>query len=159
MHVRVFRVNAIPGLHWRVVDAPLVPSWLKIRSKFFPAVSHENFSLQVFANVPRAKPNIILIEHPSDISRDDIQILSEDFTHDYRIRFMGYSSICAACVWSFIVMPNGGWFALLFKDLALPLFAAYSGVRAVDMSLVMRGSEKFLHSIQQGDCDFKHSDT
>ena len=158
MHVRIFCVKRIPGLHWRVVDVPY-SRWLRIRSKFLPAVSHENFSLQVLTCPQTTPPDHVLIEHPSDISRDDIQILSEDLTHDYRIRFMGYSSICAACVWSFIVMPNGGWFALLFKDMALPLFATYSMIRAADMGLVMKGSERILHAIQQGDCDFKPSDT
>jgi hypothetical protein len=158
MHVRLFRVKSIPGLHWRVVDSS-ASNIIKFRSKFFPAVSHENFSLQVFTNRDSFEKTPLLIEHVSDISPDDIQIMSEDFTHDYRIRFMGYSSICAACVWSFLVMPNGGWFALLFKDIALPIFGTYSAVRATDMFVVMRGSEKFLHAIEQGNCDFKKLDT
>ena len=157
MRVRLFRVSAIPGLHWRVertVPPPrLLVNWLSVRAKIFPSTNiHENFALNVLVDGRQA--NTVTVEHPSDISQDDIHIVSEDMTHDYRIRFMGYSSISAACVWSFIVMPNGGWFAILFKDLALPLFGSYSALRAADMFSVMKGSEIFLQSIKQGKCDF-----
>ena len=150
MHVRLFRVKAIPGLHWRVVKGDDLNWLIRMRSRIFPAVSHETVSLSFLSNTDSP----VLIQHPPDISPDDIQILSEDFTHDYRIRFMGYSSICTACVWSFLMMPNGGWFALLFKDIALPIFASYSGIRAGDMFCVMKGSEKILTSIQQANCEF-----
>ncbi len=150
MHVRLFRVKAIPGLHWRVVNVES-PNWfIRIRSRIFPAVSHETVSLEYL----RKLDSPLTIQHPPDISPDDIQIISDDFTHDYRIRFMGYSSICTACIWSFLVMPNGGWFALLFKDVALPIFASYSGVRAADMFCVMKGAEKIATSIQQANCEF-----
>ena len=48
------------------------------------------------------------------------------------------------------MMPNGGWFALLFKDIALPVFGAYSAVRASDAWMVMRGSERFLENLRSG---------
>jgi hypothetical protein len=156
--IRIFRIPGIAGIQWRLETK--APRWLSYRFHLRPSQGgFENFSFQF--GQQRTDQSITILCQEKAISPDghdsidDLLLLSDDLTYEYRTLFMGYSGILTACVWSLMVMPNGGWFALLFKDIALPIFSGYSAIRATDSWFVMRGSERLLQTLRDGDFEFK----
>lgn len=97
----------------------------------------------------------ITFVHPKDMDSTDIRSVIEDAAYEYRSAAIGHGSVVAACLWSAWAMPSGGWFVLLFKQVALPLFAGYGSVRFIDTHLIANGAERLDTLLKTGEIDFK----
>ena len=101
----------------------------------------------------------ITFHHPADISTTDIQSILSDAAYENRSACIGYGGIMAACLWSAWAMPNGGWFVLLFKQVALPMFGVYGGARCLDTHLAAKSAERIDQLIRGGSAQFKVIDS
>ena len=100
----------------------------------------------------------ILFKHPPDISSPDILAVFSDAAYDYRSASLGHGSIVAACLWCAWAMPSGGWFVVLFKKVALPLFASYGAVRFFHTHSIANSAEQITEALQQGRTQFMIDD-
>lgn len=154
--IRIFRTGSHGPLFYGITGdtpSPLTRGLLGSR-KFFanpsPKASLQNVLLQV-----SQRDESITFVHPKDMDSTDIRSVIEDATYEYRSAAIGHASIVAACLWSAWAMPSGGWFVLLFKQVALPLFAGYGSVRFIETHFIANGAERLDTLLKNGDIDFK----
>jgi len=126
--------------------AHFIPSWAKDTA----LKSLENCLIGISGQ----KSNIISILHPADLSPDDILITFSDAAYEYRSSSIGNGSIIAACAYTLWAMPAGGWFVLLFKQAALPIFSIYGAVQFIRSHAIAEGAETMEKLIRSGQCEF-----
>lgn len=124
--------------------------WLKIRQRFFTASLE---SVLVAANTLK-KQDKIVFQLPSNFSPDDVSFTFSEAAYQYRSSTVGYGGIAVASLWTVWAISTGGWFVVLFKQLALPFASSYFALRCLDAHLLANGAERIQYAIQSGNAEY-----